>query len=111
MVVFYEFKKNAIKLVTNKHLTQGDHLRAYTEVYDYLTTRGYKPRLHTQDNETPKEVELFIEKQREKYQYTAPQMHRTNNAEKVVQTWKNNFKAGLASLPKYFPITNWCQLT
>eukprot|EP00957_Ditylum_brightwellii_P045358 3438217-Ditylum_brightwellii.AAC.1 len=37
-------------------------------------------------------------------------MHWTNAAEKVIQTWKNHFMAGLASLPADFPITHWCRL-
>eukprot|EP00957_Ditylum_brightwellii_P202202 15329061-Ditylum_brightwellii.AAC.1 len=37
-------------------------------------------------------------------------MHQTNATEKAVQTWKNNFLAGLASLPDEVPITHWCCL-
>lgn len=37
-------------------------------------------------------------------------MHRQNAAEKAIQTWKNHFLAGLASLPKDFPIIHWCRL-
>eukprot|EP00957_Ditylum_brightwellii_P019003 1430359-Ditylum_brightwellii.AAC.1 len=37
-------------------------------------------------------------------------MHRTNAAEKAIQTRKNHFLAGLASLPAEFPINFWCSL-
>eukprot|EP00957_Ditylum_brightwellii_P092490 7042967-Ditylum_brightwellii.AAC.1 len=37
-------------------------------------------------------------------------MHWTKAAEKAIQTWKNHFIAGLASLPSDFPITHWCRL-
>ena len=50
VVVFYVFDKNVIKLVTIKNRTQGELMRAYKEVYDYLTMRGHKPRLHKLDN-------------------------------------------------------------
>ena len=63
-------------------------LRAYTDVYDYLTMRGYKPRLRELDNETPKEVKIFIKYHQANYHYTAYQMYETNNAEKTLQTWK-----------------------
>ena len=63
-------------------------LRAYTDVYDYLTMRGYKPRLRELHNETSNEVKSFMKDRQEKYQYTAYQMHATNNAEKTLQTWK-----------------------
>eukprot|EP00957_Ditylum_brightwellii_P095179 7248889-Ditylum_brightwellii.AAC.1 len=37
-------------------------------------------------------------------------MQWTNTAEKAIQTWKNHFMAGLASLPADFPIIHWCRL-
>eukprot|EP00957_Ditylum_brightwellii_P015819 1191447-Ditylum_brightwellii.AAC.1 len=37
-------------------------------------------------------------------------MHRQNAAEKAIQTWKNHFLTGLASLPKDFLIIHWCCL-
>eukprot|EP00957_Ditylum_brightwellii_P188507 14350993-Ditylum_brightwellii.AAC.1 len=39
-----------------------------------------------------------------------PEMYQTNAAEKAIQTWKNHFLAGLASLPADLPIIYWCQL-
>ena len=38
-------------------------------------------------------------------------MHHTNPAERAIRTWKNHFLAGIAGLPKSFPIANWCRLT
>ena len=46
VVVFYVFDNNAIKLATIKNITQGELLRSYKEVYDYLKTKRYKPQLH-----------------------------------------------------------------
>eukprot|EP00957_Ditylum_brightwellii_P147740 11250839-Ditylum_brightwellii.AAC.1 len=37
-------------------------------------------------------------------------MHQTNAAESAIQTWKNHFIAGLASLSVDLPITHWCRL-
>ena len=31
--------------------------------------------------------------------------------EGAIRTWKNHFLAGIAGLPKSFPIVNWCCLT
>ena len=75
MVVFHVFDNSSIKLVTIKNQTQGELLRTYTEVYDYITTRVYKQQLHKIDHNKSKEVELFIENQQTKYQYISPQMH------------------------------------
>ena len=43
-------------------------------------------------------------------QYTPPDMHRTNPAERALQTWKSCGKSVLASLPPKFPIAYWCRL-
>jgi hypothetical protein len=86
-------------------------LRAYTEVYAWLTARGYRPLLHKLDNETSRDVEAFVAAEQVKIQYTPPDMHRTNPAERAVRTWKNHFTAGIAGIPPSFPIANWCRLT
>ncbi len=39
-----------------------------------------------------------------------PDIHQTNSAKQAIRTWKNHFTAGIASLPKTFPIANWCRL-
>ena len=79
-------------------------------MYDELIQKGYKPKLHKLDNEKSAELLEFIKSQQTAYQLAPPEMHRTNPAEKAVQTWKNHFVAGLASLPPNFPIALWCHL-
>jgi hypothetical protein len=44
-------------------------------------------------------------------QYTPLDNHCTNPAKCAICTWKNYFLAGMAGLPKSFPIANWCHLT
>jgi hypothetical protein len=52
----------------------------------------------------------WIDAQQTEVQFTPLEMHWTNAAEKAVQTWKNHFLAGLASLQDEFPIAHWCCL-
>ncbi|RPI66945.1 MAG: hypothetical protein EHM43_10390, partial [Ignavibacteriae bacterium] len=63
------------------------------------------------DNKTSTDVEAFIQSQCIALQYTPSDIHCTNSAERAIRTWKNHFLAGIASLPKSFPIANWCRLT
>jgi hypothetical protein len=63
------------------------------------------------DNEMSNVVEAFIESQHTTLQYTPPDINQTNSAKRAIQTWKNHFTARIASLPKMFPIANWCRLT
>ena len=39
-----------------------------------------------------------------------PHIHRRNSAERAIQTFKNHFIAGLASIDPNFPLSNWCRL-
>ena len=57
-----------------------------------------------------KEIETFIDTKNTKLQFAPPTIHRQNAAERAVQTWKNNFIAGIDSLPKELTISNWCRL-
>ena len=73
--------------------------------------RGFKPLLHKMDYKTSQEVENFVQLQQTRLQYTPPNIHHTNLAEHAIRTWKDHFLAGIAGLPKSFPIANWCRLT
>ena len=108
--VFYIFDPNFIKGIPIKSRKKEELLRAYEEVYAWCTQRGYKPQLHKMDNETSKDVEDFIASQNTRHQLTPPDMHRTNPAEKALQTYKCCVKSTIASLPPNFPISYWCRL-
>jgi hypothetical protein len=109
-VFFFIYDTNYIKSVPIKSRDKKELLRAYTEVYSFCQKRGFKPKLHKLDNETSRDVEEFIASQKTDIQYTPPDMHRTNPAERAIQTWKSCKKSSLASLPQNFPLSLWCRL-
>jgi hypothetical protein len=111
LVIFYIYDANFIASIPIKNCTKEELFQAYQIMYKYLSSQGFKPQLHKMDNETSKDVKDFIESQHTNLHYTPPDIHRTNSAEQAIRTWKNHFTAGIASLPKTFPIANWCHLT
>jgi hypothetical protein len=111
LIIFYIYDANFIPFVPIKNHTKEELLRAYQITDKYLSSQGFKPQLHKIDNKTSKDVKEFIEFQRITLQYTLPDIHRTNFAERDIRTWKYHFTAGIANLPKTFPIANWCCLT
>ena len=111
VVIFYIYDANYIRSVPIKNRSKEELLRAYRKTYDWLVQRGFKPQLHKLDNKMSHEVEAFVSSQHTHLQYTPPDMHCTNPAERAIQTWKNHFLSGIAGLPKSFPIANWCRLT
>ncbi len=60
LALFYIFDPNYIKSVPIRNRSKEELLRAYTEVYAWLTARGYRPLLHKLDNETSRDVEAFV---------------------------------------------------
>lgn len=108
--IFYIYDANFIKSLPIKSREKKELLRTYQEVYSFCQEHGFKPKLHKLDNETSKDVEAFIASQQADIQYTPPDMHRTNPAEKAIQTWKSCKKSSLASVPHDFPTALWCRM-
>eukprot|EP00970_Alexandrium_tamarense_P007123 scaffold1237_cov194-Alexandrium_tamarense.AAC.1 len=109
IVLFYVVDANFIKSYPIKSRHRTELLKAYDDVYKYLRIRGYRPKLHRLDNETSKDVEDFIVEQNAKHQYTPPDIHRTNIAERMIRTWKNHMCAVRAGTPKTYRLSNWCK--
>ena len=80
-------------------------------MYAKLQAKGFKSQLHKLGNESSTALKMFIANNKRALQYTPLEIHSTNAAKRAVETWKNLFKVGLASLPKQFPIAHWCHLT
>eukprot|EP00957_Ditylum_brightwellii_P103958 7921152-Ditylum_brightwellii.AAC.1 len=78
-------------------------LIVYKEIYEYLTSRGFKPQLNIMDNKASKKVKNAILKTQAKYQLVTPHNNRVNAAESTVRTFKNRFITGLCSTDPDFP--------
>jgi hypothetical protein len=110
VVVFYIYNTNAIHSVPIKNCSKEELLRAYCKIYAWLTLPGFKPLLHKLNNETSKDIEMFVPTKQTHIQYTPMDNHCTsrNPAKWAICTWKNHFLAGMVGLPKLFPR---CRLT
>ena len=109
IVIFYAVDPNYIKSYPVKSRHRSELIQAYTEVYQFLRVRGYRPQLHKLDNKTSKDVEAFIAENNTKFQYTPPDIHRTNPAERAIHTWKNRLVAIQAGTPSTYRLSNWCK--
>ena len=77
LVIFYVYDANFIASVPIKNRTKEELLCAYQVTYNYLTARGFKPRLHKMDNETSHNFKTFVASQNTNLQYI--QFRRTRN--------------------------------
>ena len=107
--VAYDYRSNAILVRPLKDQTDKSLLEAFEDVYEYLTTRGFKPRLNVMDNQCSKTIQKFIDSSKAKIQLVNPDDHRVNAAERAIQTWKNHWLAGMGTLDPNCPIQLWCQ--
>ena len=62
------------------------------------------------DNEISNDLKQALEKADADYQLAPTHIHRTNKADRAIQTFKNRFKAGLATVDPDFPILEWDHL-
>jgi hypothetical protein len=108
--VLYDYDSNAILARAMKNRTDKEMSRVFSELADTLADRGFKPQYHFLDNECSAALKREITKQSITYQLAPPGMHRQNNAERAIQTFKNHFVAGLCTVDTSFPLQLWCRM-
>ena len=68
--------------------------------------------MHVMDNEYPLVVkECLISSKITQLLLVPPYVHRVNEAEKAIDSYKNHFISGLSTLHPEFPLHLWCMLT
>jgi hypothetical protein len=75
-----------------------------------LTSRGFKPKLQTLDNEASAALKSFFTENDVEYQLVPPHCHRQNAVERAIITLKEHFVSGLASVDPDFPLHLWDHL-
>eukprot|EP00804_Cyclotella_cryptica_P022237 CCRYP_017934-RA/>CCRYP_017934-RA protein AED:0.24 eAED:0.19 QI:0/0/0/1/1/1/2/0/738 len=107
--VAYEYCSNAILVRALKDQTDKSLTAAFKDVYEYLTERGFQPKLNVMDNQCSKAVEKYIKSTKADIQLVNPDDHRVNAAERTIQTWKEHWLSGMGTLDPTCPIQLWCQ--
>jgi hypothetical protein len=110
VMMVYSYDCNYIKPVAMKSRSASEWVRAFGEVFQELTSRGFKPKLQTMDNEASAALKNYFTAQDMTYQLVPPHCHRRNAAERAIRTFKEHFVAGLASVDPDFPMHLWDRL-
>ena len=69
-----------------------------------------QPKTCVIDNEASNDLKAALLKDNIRHQLVPPHTHRTNLAERTIQTFKNHFKTGLALVDPDFPLAQWDRL-
>ncbi len=87
--VMYHYKTNAILITPIAGLDLERKLEAYTKNFEYLVSKGFKPKVNVMDNQATKAIKAYLTPQQVTLQLVEPHNHRVNAAEQAIQTFKN----------------------
>jgi hypothetical protein len=93
-----------------KSKSASECLKSYGGIHQELTSRGFKPKLKTLDNEASAALKSFSTKNDVEYQLVPSHCHRCNSVERAIRTFKEHFVSGLASVDPNFPLHLWDHL-
>jgi hypothetical protein len=110
IMIVYSYDCNYINPVAMKSRSASEWVRSFDEVFQELTSRVFKPKLQTMDNEASAALKTYFTEQDMTYQLVPPHCHRRNAAERAIRTFKEHFVEGFASVDPDFPMHRWYHL-
>jgi hypothetical protein len=110
ILILYDYDSNSVLSAPMKNRGDKELVRAFDFLIQSLILRGLKPHLQRLDNESSLALINYLTQQGITYQLAPPHIHRRNNAERAIQTFKNHFIAGLCSVDLTFPLKLWDKL-
>jgi hypothetical protein len=93
-----------------KSRSASEWVKAYDLIHQELTSKGFKPKLQTLDNEASLALKNLLTTNDMEYQLVPPHCHRRNAAERAIHTFKEHFVAGLSSVDPDLPLHFWDRL-
>jgi hypothetical protein len=110
ILILYDYDSNSLLSAPMKNRGDKEMVRAFDFLIQSLIVRGLKPHLQHFDNGASLALINYLTQQGITYQLAPPHINRRNNAERVIQTFKNHFIAGLCSVDPTSPLKLWDKL-
>jgi hypothetical protein len=88
-MVCYAYDCNYVKVVTMKSRSASEWIKAYDHIHQELTSKGFKPKLQSLDNEASATLKRFSTINDVEYQLVPPHCHRRNATERSIHTFKD----------------------
>jgi hypothetical protein len=110
ILILYDYDINSVLSSPIKNRGDKDMVRDFDLLIQAFIICGLKPRLQRLDNDTSLALINYLTKQVVDYQLSLPHIHRRNNAERAIQTFKNHFISGLCSVNPNVPLQLWDKL-
>jgi hypothetical protein len=106
-MICYSYDCTYVKPVPIKLRSASEWLKAYGGIHQELTSRGFKPKLQTLDNEASAALKSFFTENDVEYQLVPPHCHRRNAADRAIRNFKEHFVSGVVSVDPDFPLHFW----
>lgn len=110
MLIMFNEDGNYIHVELMRDRKAAEYARAYAQGLAFFEERGVKPSWERLDNETNELLQAVARRANIVIQYSPPGNHRSNRAERAIQTWKHHFISVLASTDPTFPMAAWDEL-
>ena len=110
ILIMYAEDPNYIHAELLRSRAATEFARAYQEGFTFFEEHGFQPAWERLDNETSALMTQIARKLNVQTQYSPPGNHRTNRAERAIQTFKNHFISVLCSTDPNFPMGAWDKL-
>jgi hypothetical protein len=75
VMILYDYDSNAILAEPVKSKSEGEMIRAYTKLHEYLSGRGLKLRLQKLDNKYPAGLKRFMTQNEVDFQPVPPHIY------------------------------------
>jgi hypothetical protein len=105
-MVCYSYDANYIRPISMKSKSGAEWVRAFGIVFDEMTSKGFKPKLQTMDNEASAAQKICYG-ERNELSTAPPHCRRSNAAERTIRMFKEHFISGLSTVDTAFPIHLW----
>ena len=109
-MILYDYDSNLILSNPIKTRQAAELTSSCKALFLKMQTNCHAPELHILDNEYSEELHKAFKRYQVTFQLVPLHVHLQNAAERVIQTWKNHFLAGIATLDPNFPIQEWDRL-
>ena len=110
ILVAYGYDSNAILVEPIKNRNANTITKAWEKIHKKFECAGVAPQTYVLDNEASNLLKAAMKEKEVAHQLVTPHNHRANIAERAIQTFKQHFKAILASVDPEFPIEQWDRL-
>lgn len=90
--------------------SNSEYLRAFKNIVLFFTQLGHRPFYQKLDNECSTTLQTYLRNEKITLQFCPPGQHRSNRAERSIQTFKDHAIATFSTTAKDFPLTLWDKL-